>query len=285
MNTQNTALVALQTERPYLRRALILAASLLVLLAPALSSANALAITPVYPSAGQQLDGLMVNPTVAFDIATGEKPKWVLLGLDPEMTQTVRYCRAFFAAMTSNSTRWHYACNSWATGVDAYGQDIIKPLTSGKTYYWQVVYTDSAGVEQKSAVNTFTIKPWDSTTSSTSGSTLNTGAAAYALSGVRIPYIASRRIHSRLFQINVTYVGAMKRYSGYVIVTGRGVLSGYKKIKLNPVTGQPGKLRAVWYRSAGEAAIPNASYYYQAFVISAKNGAKVRSQKVSIVIR
>lgn len=253
------------------------------------------AITQVYPAVDQEMDALNLHPTVAFTPAKDEKPKWVLLASDPEMTQTVRFCRDFFAAAISPTPvgvpspvpTWYYACNSWATGTDAYGQDQIKNLVWGKTYYWQVIYTDAADTEQKSAVRMFKIKEWeespDPSTIGTGSGGLNPGPAAFALSGVKIPAIGSKRVKPNRFRISLNYEGSIDLNKSYILVTGRGVLSGTRKLKLT--TWGPHRLKAIWVRSSFETRLPVAQYSYQAFLVSTKNNATVKSAVRMVVIK
>lgn len=271
-------------------RSLRVAAALVAVIATMLVPSTASAVTQVAPEDGAHLDWVQLRPTVTFDVADGEKPKWVLLAIDSGMTQTVRYCRQFFATYTP--TGWHWACNAWATGTDWMGNDVLRPLAWGKTYYWHVAYTDAADVEQKTAARAFVINNvpnmldpgtisdqiWGSVVSD--GTTLNTGAAAFVNSGLRATGLHSVRVTRNRFRIEVAYEGGVDLSRSYVRIRSR---AGTRYVRLTAMATK--RAQATWIRSTAEQRIRPQTYRYQAFLKSTKNGAMVKSELRLLVIR
>ena len=270
------------------RLAMVIAVAIAVLvIAPARSHALAL----VAPADGAQLEWMQTRPVVAFDVTQGEKPKWALLATDAAMTKTVRYCRVFGMVWANGSWRW--GCDTWAIGVDAYGQDIIRPIDANTTYYLQMIYTDAAGVEQKSEVRHFSVAAAQELPSIQElsdqifgsvfgdGSGLNTGPAAFANSGLKVTSIKSARVSKFRFSIGVGYTGNGDLAKSYVKVTSK---AGTRFIPLKAgATG--GAASANWLLSAGERALKKREFKYQAFIKSNKNGAMVRSEMRLLVIK
>lgn len=248
------------------------------------------AITPVYPESGAHLTWTLIRPTVAFDVPSGEKPKWVLVGTDAEMTNTVRYCRQFTGVTIGGKLRW--GCSAWAIGADSYGQDVLKPLTWGSTYYWTVVYTDADGNEQRSEIQAFAIDDEPNTGSVSDisnqifgsvvgdGTNLNLGAAAQVNSHVTRPTIRSRRRSTYRFQILVRWRGMVDTSRSYIKIRSRAG-THYVRVKH---TGA-GKGVATWTLSRSERRLSNKRFTYQAFLKAKANGAMVRSAPKVLLIK
>jgi hypothetical protein len=267
--------------------AVIGAAIALMLVTPGTSHA----LTLVAPADGAKLGWMHARPMVAFDVAQGEKPKWVLLATDAAMTKTVRYCRVFGAAWVGSS--WHWGCDTWSTGTDAWGNDIIAPLDAGVTYYLRVTYTDKDDKEQVSEVRDFRIDPmpkmpdisdisdriWGSIIGD--GSNLNTGAAAYINSGLKVNSMRSLRVSTYRFSIGVGFSGNADLTRSYVKVISK---AGVRYVPLRAgATG--GEASANWRLTTAERRLKDRSYRYQAFIKSTKNGAMVRSPMRILVIK
>jgi hypothetical protein len=272
------------------RRGLRLVVMLGALAGSLLAPAQAAAITQVYPEPGQHLEWLSVRPIVAFDVAQGEKPKWVLLSSDHEMKTTVRYCRQFVSVVWQQ--KYHWGCNAWAVGVDWLGQDVIRPLTWNRTYYWQVVYTDAAGHEQKGRVREFTIDNQPATQSPGAisqqiydsvygdGTNLNLGAAAFTNSGVRTPTMKARRHSKYRFMIDVSYTGEVDLLRSYIRIQSS---AGTRYIPLR--ANGTGKALGSWLQAAAERRLKTKKFTYQVFLKAKKNGAMVRSAPRILLIK
>lgn len=270
-----------------IRSLVALAVALAVL---AIAPATAQAATLASPAQGAHLDWVQIRPVVAFDPAQDEKPKWVLLASDDVMTQTVRYCRQFFAASVAGA--YHWGCSAWAVGVDAYGFDIVRGLENGTTYYWQVVSTDANGAEVKSEVRGFAIDPMPTSQNPTAisdqvwgtvmgdGTNLNTGTAAFVNSGLKVTDIASVRVKRYRFRIVVKYEGGVDLSRSYVRIKSR---AGTRYIPTT--TYGTNRARAVWTLSTRERRLRSKRFTYQALMKSTKNGAMVRSPVTVLVIR
>jgi len=287
-------LVTIPTVRPDLRsRHLALICAIAVAIAAAFLMVwpqGARAATLVSPTAGQHLEWTMLRPTVAFDLAEKEQPKWVLLASDQGMTQTLRYCRQFTAVIFEDTQ--HLGCNVWATGVDAYGRDIVRNLEWGKTYYWQLVFTDVAGAEAKTearafAINNEPVTPGVGELSDKifgqtfgDGTELNLGAAAFVNSALRVGKASSQRRSKNRFWINVKFEGGADLTTSYVRIKSK---AGTRYVRL-AATGTT-SARATWVRSATERRLRPGRYEYQVFLKSAKNGSVVRSASRVIVVQ
>jgi hypothetical protein len=281
-------MITTHTLRMVARRTAL--AGLLAAFALVSTAGGVRAATLVSPAAGHHYDWVMLRPTVAFDIAQGEQPKWVLVATDAQMTKTIRYCRQFTGVMVEQ--RQHWGCGAWAVGADAWGRDILRPLEWGKVYYWQLVLTDAAGKEAKSEVRSFAIdnepkgedlgelsdRIFDSAFGD--GTELNLGAAAFANSAVRVRKAASERRSKNRFWINVAYEGGIDLRRSYVRIRSK---AGTRYVPLTSVTTT--SARANWVRSASERRLRPGRYEYQAFLRSAKNGAVVRSASRVIVVQ
>lgn len=270
------------------RLAVVVAVAIAVLvIAPTRSHAVAL----IAPVDGAKLEWMQTRPVVAFDVTQGEKPKWALLATDEAMTKTVRYCRMFGAAWVNGS--WHWGCDTWAIGVDGFGQDIIRPIEAEKTYYLQLVYTDADGVEKKTEVRDFTVDAAQELPNINElsdrifgsvygdGSGLNTGAAAFANSGLKITSFKPARISKFRFSIGVGFSGNGDLAKSYVKITSK---AGTRYIPLKAgATG--GAATGNWLLSASERALKKREFTYQAYIKSNKNGAMVRSEMRLLVIK
>lgn len=262
-------------------------AAAVLMIAPAKSRA----ITMLAPADGATLDWIQTRPVVAFDVPTGEKPKWALLATDAAMTQTIRYCRVFGAAWVNGG--WHWGCDAWSIGVDSWGQDIVRPVDPEKTYYLQVVYTDKDNAEQKTTVRSFSIaalpemgdisdisdKIWGSVYGDGSG--LNTGAAAFANSGLKVNNIKSARQSRFRFTIALGYSGNADLAKSYVKVTSK---AGTRYLPMT-AGASGGAASATWLLSRDERALKRREFKYQAFLKSTKNGAMVKSVMRVLVIK
>lgn len=274
----------------HVRLATTLALVALALVLSMLQPARAQALTQIAPEQGKHFEYLNIRPMVTFDLAEGETPKWVLLATDAEMKTTVRYCRMWTIAPDATGTHW--GCNTWAIGTDWLGMDIPKPLEWGKTYYWNIAYTDKAGTELNSPTRAFTIdeepaavdinalsdKIFGSVVSD--GSTLNTGASAFVNSGLKVASLASKRVKPNRFRIDVTFQGDVNLAGSYVTLRGP---SGKRVLKLQR-TGK-NSAKAVFKRTTAETKIRDARFTYQAHLKSVKNGALVRSEARVILMR
>lgn len=272
-----------------IRRIRIVATCVLVAALAALPSA-ASGATLVAPVSGHHYEWLMLRPTVAFDLAEKERPKWVLVATDAAMAQTIRYCRQFTAVMVEQAQHW--GCNAWAVGASAWGQDILRPLEWGKVYHWQLVYTDAAGNEAKTEVRSFAIdnEPKREDLAQLSdrivdsafgdGTELNLGAAAFSNSGVRVRRASSARRSKNRFWIDVTYQGAIDLRRSYVRIRSR---AGTRYVPIASV--KTNVARANWVRSSSERRLRPGRYEYQAFLKSTKNDAVVRSAPRVIVVK
>ena len=277
-----------------IRVCVVIFATIAALLAmPARSHA---AVTLVAPAQGVQLPWIQLRPPVAFDIASDETPKWVLIATDPEMTQTVRYCRQFGAQFITSS--WHWACDAWSVGTDPYGYDIVRPLVGGtQIYYWQVVYTsapdaDGKTTELKSDVRAFTIEAMPAIESASAisdrvfgtvlgdGTNLNVGAAAFVNSGLKVNTIKSARIRPNRFQIGVTFTGGVDMTRSFVLIKSK---AGTRRLPLLLRAANAGL--GTWTLSRGEWRLKTRVYDYQAYLYSTKNHALVRSEHRVIVIK
>ena len=273
------------------RAGLGIATAALALVLALVMAPGAMAMTSVAPAPAHQFDWLMLRPTVTFDPAEKEEPKWVLLASDAGMTKSVRYCRQF-VGVTGEDGGFHWGCGSWAIGIDAYGQDVLRLLEWGKTYYWQVVYTDATGKEAKGEVRSFSIKPeppaedlsalsdriFDSAFGD--GTELNLGASAFSNSAVRISKAASQRRSKNRFWIHTTYEGGIDLKRSYVRIRSK---VGTRYVPVTSVATNV--VRANWVRSASERRLRPGRYEYQAFLKSAKNGAFVKSPARVIVVQ
>jgi hypothetical protein len=277
-------------------RRLVMTLMLLGMLLALAPNAHAAGATLVEPADGAHLDHLELAPMLQVEPskdAAGktETPKWILLATDAAMTNTVRYCRQFVWASSANA--FHWGCNKWATGVDAYGNDQLLALEAGKTYYWQAVSNTADGKgEIKSDVRSFAIdadpvgndvadiSKQISGTVFDDGSQLNLGAAALVNSGVRVKSIASSRLAPAAFRIRLSHVGTVDYSRSYVKVTSA---AGTRFLKVAPVgTGGAG---TVWKLTAAEQRLRTKRFTYQAFLKSTKNGAMVKSQARVVLIR
>jgi hypothetical protein len=252
--------------------------------------------TLVEPADGAHLDHLELAPMLQVDPSTDsagktETPKWILLATDAAMTNTVRYCRQFVWASSANA--FHWGCNKWATGVDAYGNDQLLALESGKVYYWQAVSNTADGKgEVKSAVRSFAIDadPVEQNIADISahitgtvfddGSQLNLGAAALVNSGVRVKSIVSSRLAPSAFRIRLVHVGTVDYSRSYVKVTSA---AGTRYLHLAKV-GTTGA-GTVWRLTRSEQRLRTKRFTYQAFLKSRKNGAMVKSPPRVVLIR
>jgi hypothetical protein len=187
----------------------------------------------------------------------------------------------------------HWTCRSWSVGADAYGNDQLKPLEWNHTYFWQVVSTkDSDKTEVKSAVRTFTIDKPDDGIDPTAisdkifgsvksdGTTLNKGDAAFINSGLRVSALSSVRTKPSRSQIRLTWQGGLDLSRSYVRVAGEGTV---RILKLHR-TSTMGLATATWIRTTRQQKLPNGRYRYQAFVVSVRNGAMVKSELHEVVI-
>lgn len=248
------------------------------------------AATLVAPSPGERHSWYETAPWVAFDPAEGERPRWVLLSTDAGMRSTVRYCRAFVWHAARGG--WHWGCNRWATGVDAAGNDRLRPLESGRTYFWQVVSRDADGDAMHSAVRSFRLDRRDTDPSVPSisnqvigssvgdGTLLNRGAAAWVNSRVRVDRIASVRRSTWRFQVGTTFTGGIDARRSYVRVQSAAG-TRYLAVRLL----RPGVVAADWVPSLAERRLTTRRYVYQTFLRSSRNGAMVRSQARVMLIR
>ncbi|MBC7461387.1 MAG: hypothetical protein H7287_08490 [Thermoleophilia bacterium] len=277
----------LNLRRMLLLTTIVLGASMLLAVVPGAARAATLAV----PADGAHFTYLELATMVQFDPATDEHPKWVLLATDAAMTTTVRYCRAFTWAATQDNN-FHWGCNRWATGVDQYtGADKLVALEEDHVYYWQVVSTDKAGTEIKSAVRSFAIdqQPEEKTVAEVGaqvmgtvfddGSQLNLGTAAYVNSGVRVKTIASSRVSTYAFRIKVTNLGAADLTRSYIEVKSA---AGTRYLKLNRVAGGS---QALWILNANERRLKTKRFEYQANLKSTTNGALVKSQKRVVIVK
>lgn len=262
--------------------ALVAAAAVLAL------PAQSLAATLVAPAAGAHLEWTQVRPNVAFDPAEGEQPKWVLLALDAEMKQTVRYCRQFSYVAVEGA--YHYGCNVWAVGVDGYGQDVPRNVEWNKTYYAQVISTKDT-VEVKSEVRAFTIDNVPDApnpgavsdqafgTAFGDGTELNLGAAAFINSGLKTNSIKSFRVKRARFRIEVRFSGPADISKSYIKVKSK---AGTHNVQLTPYG--PNRARGIWKMTSAEQHLRTRKYSYQAFIKSTKNGALVRTHQMVMLI-
>lgn len=263
----------------------IFAAAAVMLIVPRTSHA----MTLVAPEQGVKLPWVQLRPPVSFDIAEKEKPKWALIATDAEMTKTVRYCRTFGSQWVNNG--WHWACDAWAVGTDPYGMDIVRGLDNGKVYYWQVVYTDAAGVEQKSEVRAFSVEAMPTIDIASlsdqifgsavgDGTNLNLGAAAFVNSGVKVNTVKSARIKAARFQIGTTYTGNVDLSRSFVRITSK---AGTRILPL--VARGNNAAIARWSLTRREWKLKNRVYRYQVYLRSAKNSSQVRSEVRVLVIK
>jgi hypothetical protein len=252
--------------------------------------------TLIEPADGAHLDHLDLAPMLQIEpskdaAGTDETPKWILLATDREMKTTVRYCRQFVWATSGGA--YHWGCNKWATGVDAYGRDQLAPLEAGTVYYWQAVSSTADGKgEITSAVRSFAIDPDKDPQSIESitnhivgtayddGSNLNLGAAALVNSGVRVKSIASTRLATFAFRIKLSHVGSADYSRSYVRIKS-AVGTRYLKV----ARAKDGNVIALWRLSPAERRLRTKRFTYQAFLKSRKNGAMVRSQARVVLIR
>lgn len=256
---------------------------------PEATAATAVGAKLVAPVDGHHFDHLEVAPMVQFDPSTDaagkqETPKWVLLASDREMTKTVRYCRQFIWAMTDGA--YHWGCNRWATGADQLGNDQLRPLESGKVYYWQVVSRSVDGKSEiTSSVRAFSVDAEKAQpsiadvtgqvhgTAFDDGSYLNLGAAALVNSGVRVSSIRSSRLAAYAFRITGRHVGTVDATRSYVKITSA---AGTRYLKVASV-GSGGTVQTVWRLTRAERRLRTKRFTYQVFIKSTKNGAVVKS--------
>lgn len=278
-----------KSTRTALRLCVVLIATLL--LGAAAPGAGAMTITA--PTNGQHFKWTELRPTVTFTPVKGETPKWILVSLDANMSQPVRYCRAFAYSSEIDplailGTLPPVQCNEWAVGVDSYGRDVYRALVWNKTYYTQVIYTDVDGKEQKSEVRGFTIdaEPAGNSASetvdriyqTTVGDGVNKGAAAFVNSGVKVTKIGSTKIGTRTFQIRATHNGDVTAARSYITVKSK---AGTRYIKVRQVS--PGVVEGIWKQTSKER--KQSRFEYQAVLKSVKNGAMVKSQRRVVVIK
>jgi hypothetical protein len=207
------------------------------------------------------------------------------------MKTTVRYCRQFIWAATKDGS-FHWGCNRWATGEDQYTQaDKLLALEPGHTYYWQVVSTDKAGADMKSAIQSFTIDAEVAEptvgdigdkvmgTVYDDGTQLNLGAAAFVNSGVRVKTIASSRISNYAFRIKVTNLGGADLSRSYIQVKSA---AGTRYLHLKKIVGGS---QAVWILNPAERRLKSKRFEYQAYLKSTTNAALVKSQKRVVLVK
>lgn len=279
-----------RTPRIAIRLVIALIATLsLGALAPGLSHA----LTISAPTNGQHFKHTELRPTVTFSHVQGETPKWVLISLDPNMSQNIRYCRAFAYSnqvdpLAILGTLPPVQCNEWAVGVDSYNRDVYRALVENKTYYFQVIYTDAQGAEQKSEVRGFTIdappagsdaaSTVDRITETAVGDGINKGASAFVNSGVRVTKIGSTRVRSNTYRIRVHFTGDVDLLRSYIAVKSG---AGTRYVKVAKVSN--GIAEGVWKRAGRERR--HTQFKYQGVLKSTKNGAMVKSQLRVMVIK
>ncbi len=280
-----------------IRRTLLALVALLCI--PA--TAGAAGATLVTPADGAHFDSLELAPMVQFDPSTDsagkrETPRWVLLATDPEMKNTVRYCRYFVWAQDSADTTgaFHWGCNRWATGADQLGNDQLVALEAGTTYYWQVVsksnVADAADIvssvrafavdaeEEQQSIADISNKIYG--TAIDDGTYLNLGAAAYVNSGVRVKEIRSTRLKTFVFRIHVRHLGTIDRSRSYIKVSSA---AGTRYLKIT--SGSTGRVWTSFVLSAKERKLKTKRFTYQAFLKSTVNGSLVRSAPRVILIK
>jgi hypothetical protein len=209
------------------------------------------------------------------------------------MHHTVRFCRQFFWAATAAPGL--YGCNKWATGVDGYGNDVLKELDAGQIYYWQVVsgIAKEGDAGTKSDVRSFTVdaKANDSSIEDISnkiigtvfddGTNLNLGAAAYVNSGVRVKSLASTRLAPYAFRIRGAHIGTDVDYRRSYIMIKSAAGTRY----IHVAKAAANSVGAVWTLSANERRLKTKRYTYQLFLKSTKNGSLVRSAPKVLLIK
>jgi hypothetical protein len=248
------------------------------------------AFTLVAPTEGQQVPWMQVRPVVAYDLATGEVPKYALLAQDKAMTKTERYCRQWGSAWIGSS--WHWGCDAWAVGTDSTGQDIIRPLEDGNKYWLTFTYTDANGKDQTTKPIWFFVQaaPTFEDPSSISdqvmgsvvgdGTNLNLGAAAYVNSKLKVTNIRADRLSTYSLQVSIGYNGGVDLSRSYVKVTSK---AGHHYIPLRQVGS--GAARAMWTLTGPERKLKRRIFSYQAFLKSTKNGAFVKSVVRVIIVK
>lgn len=276
---------------PRARLVLLIAIAATIIVTLALpSTASAIAI--IAPVDTQQLKYLDVRPVFEVRPATGEKPKWILIGTAPEMKQeqTIRYCRQWFAKTHAGQTGYNWACNAHSIGTDRWGNDITKNLEWGKKYYWKVIFTGADGKDRSSNTRWFRIsdKPvLESPGSITNkiegvanGTIVNVGAAEFKNSGLKVTSIRSVRVSGSRFRIEVRYQGNLRIRQSVISVKGP---RGTKNVKLRGFGRN--RLKGTIYSPVSERRTTNATYRYQAWLKSSKNGSWVRSVPKVMIVR
>ncbi len=250
------------------------------------------AMTLVKPANGAQLEWYELNPAVSLDSASDEQLKWVLIGIDPEMKKTVRYCRQF--GYTIIDSFMHTGCNAWAIGVDIYGIDSLRGLNAG-TYYWQVVYLDKDGQQKTSEIRSFTIKAapeiGDVGTISdqifgsavSDGTELNLGKAAFVNSGVKVHSIRSARIKRHTISIGVSFEGEIDASRSYIRIKSKAG-TRYIPVTLKKTDGGT-SVEGVWKQKKQETRLRPGKFTYQALLKSTKNDAFVKSEVRVILLK